>query len=32
MDYKWIGFDAQYIDNNDAGHQIGFAIYDFCGF
>lgn len=32
MNYKWIGFDSQYIDDNDRGHQIGFAIYDFCGF
>lgn len=32
INYKWIGFDAQYIDKNDLGFQEGFAIYDFVGF
>ncbi len=32
MNFKWIGFDAQYIDRNDLGFQEGFAIYDFVGF
>lgn len=32
MNFRWIGFDAQYIAENDSGHQAGFAIYDFDGF
>lgn len=32
MNFRWIGFDAQYIAENDSGHQTGFAVYDFDGF
>lgn len=32
LNYKWIGFDAQFIDKNKQGHQVGFTVYDYVGF
>lgn len=30
--FRWIGFDAQFIDDNPEGYEIGFKLYDFIGF
>ncbi|HDH03907.1 MAG TPA: hypothetical protein ENH22_00070 [Candidatus Campbellbacteria bacterium] len=32
LNFKWIGFDAQFITKNRQGHQIGFMVYDYMGF